>query len=143
MRGVCKMLSDDQSQIPTARKLRRFIFPSSRSHDHQSHGSDYYALKQLIVQQRCTVKSVFQHAHGDRGMNAGDLVLGCIADSYFRSLKTLGGLFTAPEYVTLSGRTYTLGRSLGSGGAADVFVATAYSSLGDQSAPEQYALKKV
>ena len=76
-------------------------------------------------------------------MNAGDLVLGCIADSYFKYLRTLGGLFTPPEYIELSGRTYTLGRSLGSGGAADVLVATACSSLGGDSTPEQYALKKV
>ena len=89
------------------------------------------------------MKSVFKHAHGGKGMNASDLVLGCIADIYFRYLKTLGGLFTAPEFVVLSGRTYTLGRNLGSGGAADVFVATAHPSLGDQVAPEQYALKKV
>jgi hypothetical protein len=76
-------------------------------------------------------------------MNASDLVLGCIADSYFKYLKSLSGLFTPPEYVELSGRAYTLGRSLGSGGAADVFVATTCSDSSTDSSSEQYALKKV
>ena len=75
-------------------------------------------------------------------MDVGQLFLGCVADNYLRYFKSLTNLFAIPQYIELGGRTYMLGRKLGEGGAADVFLAT-QAPTSTAEVPQQYALKKV
>jgi hypothetical protein len=72
-------------------------------------------------------------------MDVSGLFMGCIAGSY---LKYLSSFFLLPLRVEFPRRTVTLGRKLGEGGAADVFLATADVMI-PGSTSEQFALKKV
>jgi hypothetical protein len=74
-------------------------------------------------------------------MDVGGLFMGCIARNYSYYLRALGDLLLPPERLVLAGHALTLGRKLGEGGAADVYLAHGDPSADGTSA--EFAVKKV
>lgn len=74
-------------------------------------------------------------------MDVSQLFSSCIAGEYVQALRSLTDLLMPAQRVDLDRYQVTIGRKLGEGGAADVFLATT-----DTTAPggaQQFALKRV